>query len=417
MSQRPHLDRVPEYSFALAAFVAPPLAVLVPYGMAVELPILGVISALVLWHRGKLGLIPVMPLILGCAFCLWGGITLFWAPDPGHGAITLLRVAALIVLGCCAVGMARLDDGAVFRPLMLGLALGLAVAAVLLAVENWSGHALSAMVAQVRGAKPLPGSFKSQLTRGDAALALFIWPLALVAWRRRSAILASLLVAIFIVGAMGDSLAAGIAATVGIVVLLIVALRPRLASRGLTLILVAAALGLPLAALHFPQPPETFSSLRWLPLSAHHRLVIWRYTADRIAEHPWRGLGMDAARADPGGTDELYIEDRDATGRVLRIVTGARLPLHPHNAILQWWMELGLGGAAILAVFFGWMVRRLEVSPDLGRGDRAALSALLVTGTVISCISYGAWQSWWLASLWLAASFCIASAQPKETVQ
>jgi O-antigen ligase len=119
---------------------------------------------------------------------------------------------------------------------------------------------------------------------------------------------------------------------------------------------------------------------------------------------------MDAARADPGGDDELYIEDRDASGRLLRAVTGARLPLHPHNIILQWWLELGVLGGLLLATGLWGLVRWLGRDSILGRDGRAALSAQMVAGIVVSAVSYGAWQSWWLASLWVAMALGMAVA-------
>jgi hypothetical protein len=54
------------------------------------------------------------------------------------------------------------------------------------------------------------------------------------------------------------------------------------------------------------------------------------------------------------------------------------------------------------------------------RTDRAAALAQLTTGSVIACISFGAWQSWWLTSILLAAALAAAqltraSATPKAT--
>lgn len=403
MSERHLLDRLPDYTFALAALVAPPLAVLLPLGLAVELPILGVIGGLMLWRRGALRLIPVAPLIGAGLFCLWGSITLLWAPDPGHGAMTLAKVAALTLAGCCAVGMARMGGP---RLLTWGLSLGLGLAVTLLAIEYSFDHVLSSIVAQAKGGAPLPEGYKSQLTRGVTVVSLMVWPLALAAWRRKSRSAWVIVLATVIVQLTGDSLAASLALVLGSIVWLMTGALPRIALRLIQSGIIVVIVGLPLVTPHLPQPPETFKTLPWLPLSGQHRLVIWQYTGQRIAIHPWRGWGMDAARADPGGEELLDIKDiRPRDGMVMRAIDGARLPLHPHNAVLQWWMELGLIGTAMLGAFLWLLVEAIDRCVWLDRPGRSAMTAMLTAGLVISCVSYGAWQSWWLASLWVAVIF------------
>jgi O-antigen ligase len=54
----------------------------------------------------------------------------------------------------------------------------------------------------------------------------------------------------------------------------------------------------------------------------------------------------------------------------------AALPLHPHNAALQMWLELGVAAAA----------------------------GCFVSATVFALISYGIWQSWWLPALTIAGA-------------
>ena len=64
-------------------------------------------------------------------------------------------------------------------------------------------------------------------------------------------------------------------------------------------------------------------------LSAGHRLWIWSFAGDRIAERPLTGWGLDASRSIPGGKDPIRPGE-------------TWLPLHPHNASLQLWLELGI---------------------------------------------------------------------------
>ncbi len=75
--------------------------------------------------------------------------------------------------------------------------------------------------------------------------------------------------------------------------------------------------------------------------------------------------------------------------------------VHPHNGPLEWWLELGLPGAVLgaLAVFllFRWPERFRD--PVV----RSLLVGQLTTAYGIFNLSFGAWQTWWLVALVLAA--------------
>ena len=88
-----------------------------------------------------------------------------------------------------------------------------------------------------------------------------------------------------------------------------------------------------------------------LPTSALHRMLIWDFTAERIAERPLLGWGMEASRTVPGGRGQ---PEAAALDRMRVTDPGQRrwfaephvqiLPLHPHNGALQLWLELGAVG-------------------------------------------------------------------------
>ncbi len=164
----------------------------------------------------------------------------------------------------------------------------------------------------------------------------------------------------------------------------------------------AAAIGLVLAALILVSPliPS------WLPdqtvLKQHqtmitnsgfHRVLIWKFVGEKIAERPWLGWGFNASRSIPGGNQDLDSK-----------LGAPALPLHPHNASLQLWLELGLPGAALGAVLIAGIMFRIGRMAT-ARIDKAAAAGLVLGVATIGNLSYGAWQSWWLAAIWLAASF------------
>ncbi len=89
------------------------------------------------------------------------------------------------------------------------------------------------------------------------------------------------------------------------------------------------------------------------------------------------------------------------------------LPLHPHNASLQLWLELGLPGAALGAVLIGGIMIRIGRMAT-ARIDKAASAALVLGIATIGNLGYGAWQSWWLAAIWLSAGFMAVAIERTE---
>ena len=86
------------------------------------------------------------------------------------------------------------------------------------------------------------------------------------------------------------------------------------------------------------------------------------------------------------------------------------IPLHPHNAILQVWLELGFVGAGLLA-FFLVKILILVQKVTSNRWEAAVCYGIFTNGLTISSLSYGIWQSWWLGSLFLAGAFMAATIQ------
>jgi O-antigen ligase len=173
---------------------------------------------------------------------------------------------------------------------------------------------------------------------------------------------------------------------------------PRLATR-------AAAVGLAafflLAPLIFSAAVPRLPDLSALPRSAAHRVLIWDFVGERIAVRPVLGWGMEASRAIPGGDDTFAPATLDRFGldgaeerAFFALPSTKRLPLHPHNAALQVWLELGAVGAVLAAA--------LAASVMLAARSPAALGAA-TAGAVTGALSFGAWQPWWIASLLLAA--------------
>jgi O-antigen ligase len=373
--------RWPEYGLDLCVFLLLPVLVLAPRGVA---PLAAV--------AGLLGLVVALPARaavwrkLAAPAALLGGliglglVSGLWAVDPERSFEIAMRLAALFA---AALGLAAAAELlAAPRRLLCWLAAGLAVAMVLTGVQFFTqGELTSAFSKRVFVAPAL-----NQVENTIALLLLPLTALLIERRRPRFAALAGAAMALTLFGLVGTAAKVGIAAGAAAAVLLYLARRP--ISRLAALVSVIAILAAPLT---FPTLNEVPAVHDWAAgywkSSARHRLEIWWFVGNHIAEHPILGWGLDSSRAIPGGSDPTPEGP-------------PWLPLHPHNGALQIWLELGLPGALLFAGF----VARLWLS--LGRTPWPRLFAAAVGGSLcaaqtIGLAAYGLWEEWWIGTQFL----------------
>lgn len=378
---------LPALTLAAAFFL---MAVLALHAHRIAAPILavaGLAVPMLAWLGGSRPR-PVPAFVLLFAILMgWALLGLAWSLDPAATLDQWLRtvylLAAATLLATTATALPPADKALAGRALVAGMAL----AAILVVVETATGGAVKALV----GNKSDP---VMALKAGSTILVMLLWPaLAILADSDRRLAAAVLAAAIVLPLAFLDGRAALLAAVTGGAAFLLA-----LAARRTTAVLLAAtaAIGIlaaPFLVLHLVYP--LFGGFAAddavLPFSGQHRLEIWRFAAERILERPFAGWGLNVARVFPGGE------------RILDPASGAmQMPLHPHNAALQWWLELGLPGAAagaVAVVLFAAAALRLP-----GRAAPAAALGQIAAGLVIAMLSYGAWQSWWLAAVGIAVA-------------
>ena len=125
-----------------------------------------------------------------------------------------------------------------------------------------------------------------------------------------------------------------------------------------------------------------------LPKTDALRMDYWSHAIDWIGLHPLRGWGLDASR-----------------------MFGPGIILHPHNAPLQIWLELGAVGAVAAAAFWGYVFAGLSrPTPSLS----AAAAAASIAVYLLFGVNFGVWQEWWLALGALVAVMAVmcAKAEP-----
>jgi O-antigen ligase len=371
-----------------AAFLVCGVGVFVPLGLA---PLIGIaaIAAAVL-HRRNFGQWPHPPLALSAIFAalaVLGALSAVWSIDRGDTLVGLSRLVPLLLAGGLLVGAARRLTAEETRTLIWLFAAGAAVALLLLAVERFAG----APIRHLTQPDLSDGLIGVSFNRGASVIALWLWPLALVAWRWKPAVAAVLWLAVFALLATLENASAVLALSVGAAVCLSAYLAPRATPLALASLCGALILAAPLVPHVMPAPLSIKEAVPDLPRSAYHRLLIWGFTVDRIAELPVLGWGLRTSRDIPGR--EIQLDTSEPA-----------LPLHPHNGVLQLWLELGAPGAllgAALLVMILVAIARSRAPPEA----RAAATAMVMSALVMVCLSYGIWQSWWLAALWMTAAF------------
>jgi exopolysaccharide production protein ExoQ len=372
-----------EFGLDICAFLFLPILVLASKGAAPLAAAAG-ICALTLdaenlaaaWYRVR-GLT-----VLLAALVLWGLISSLWAVEPRRSLLIALRLAALFAAGLALTAAAS----EIARPerLMWCLLAGFAVALVLAVVQFASSGMLTAPLARRAFIDPV-------LNQAEDGFGFLLLPLcaALVLLRRNivAAVLAEAAVVV-ICALVGDIARIGFLLGVAAAMLLYFWREPL--ARGAAVVSVALILAAPLVFPPLGGIAAVHDATRHFKSSLWHRLEIWAFVGDRIAERPLLGWGLDSSRAIPGGDAPIR---EGQPGQEL-------LPLHPHNAALQVWLELGVPGA----VLFAWLAARLWLALGMARWPplyAAAAGGSLVAALTVALGSYGIWQEWLIASEFL----------------
>lgn len=400
LSARPS---APAIILTAAAILAPPLAVLVPLGLAPLLSVTAVALIVAAPRRLLAGAKPLWPLA-----ALWLTITAFallsatWSILPRHSLAESARFLAIGVEGLIAFAAARALTADASMRVGTAAAIGAALGAGLLLFESATGAALTRWL---HGWSSGVVVNDSRYDRGATTLVLILWPAALALRRRR-------ILQVVVAAASGLSVfvmvsaASLVALIAGLVSYAIARCAPRFVAGALAASLVAGAALLPAVVPTYQSTVQIQHGAPWIKMSGIHRLLIWRFAAERIADRPLLGWGMDASRDLPGGKRDL-----GTTLPGIDLGPGHdAMPLHPHDVLLQWRLELGIPGTILCLALVVWALYRVGWRFGDGREAQTAALGWAATVTVIALLSFGIWQEWWLSIIWLTGSLLAASA-------
>lgn len=395
-------DLVPRHRNLLAMVlpvglaVLPPLAVYSPIGLSALFIAMIVLGALPQWRlwRWPRNIVGWLLPVLG----VWMAVTCLWALDPAGSVKKTAGLATLLGMGVVLAGLAGgLSEDARRRAGWAAVA-GVTAALALILMECAADGVFLRLVAP---------SFLSpaiMTKRGIAILVVIVWPvLAFLARAGRRRAAGALFVVTVAVVAYSPSDAGKLALVAASLAVLGGWLLHRRVLTVLAVIVASLTLAAPLLAQYIPAPQMLWDKYPQIKSTHHHRLKIWHFASERIAEHPVRGWGMDAARSIPGGNDmDVFYRFDPNTGADIPW-SEPNMPLHPHNAALQWQLELGVPGLILMAALLAGLCLT-AAKRAVTRTDSALLAATLSAAMVVAFIAFGAWQSWWISGLLMAAS-------------
>jgi exopolysaccharide production protein ExoQ len=325
----------------------------------------------------------------------WAAITLillmvlscFWAHD--HSA-SLNQFVQFIVPVACGITLAFAFPGVACKQRIFWWCLAAGLAGLIIVIDLRTGFQLR----QLTGGRATDYSYN----RSIVTLALLIWPLLALVLVRRQWPLLALLVPVPLAVFIGESQTAVLGFLAGVLVLPVAWFLPRL-TNWLGLVTVLAVLAI--SPFFGTLAKQVLGASFHKAMEAGHsddRVQIW-LSFEAVAQKKWllgNGFGSSLNLQNAAVAKEIAPE--------LVTLLGAS---HPHNTFLQLWVELGLGGAALVAVLFVFLFMGIRrVDPHL----QPFMLTWIAVVCAIGLVSHGAWQAWWVAAIAASAAGFLAIA-------
>lgn len=345
-------------------------------------------------------------------FFLYSLISAAWAVSPEQSFKLWYRMVLFFIGFICLYEFVRQFNDGQRKTLSVTLLIGFLVALVAANVEIISGGALSEFF---RSFKAKEYHFElTDLNRGATYLAIIFWCVFAQVVVYKRFLFAALLAFLTLLTIIRlESQSASMAFILSFLTFPLILVFGKKAIKSMMLLAIFAVISV--AAVSYKMQPDIiFKNIPDIPNSAsEYRLYIWDFTAGLAMEKPIWGWGFNASRAIPISEGEYVLNGRHP------------LPLHPHNNVLQVWVELGCVGLFIFILFLLAQLQSIESTTHLQRSncrtgfkndsksliirklmDNMPVSmtfGLFCTYFAIGETGYGIWQNWWVAGGLLSA--------------
>jgi O-antigen ligase len=313
-----------------------------------------------------------------------------WSLTPGKSFDTAARVLVLCIIGVgaliCATAMKRPSMNSI-----TAYAISMVAVSVLIFQETFLDGGVIEWMYHLRE-MDYERFIDKNINRGLCALTILIWPLVFALYLHKKHHIAWYFLALLALPIMlMHSLSAKLGLCASILAFVALHFYPVTASRLIAVLLSGFLLSFPflftqLDATVFADPLVR----NHLPESALHRISIWHVLLEQSAQKPWLGWGMDTTRAMPLSAEQFT---------AIHLQTP---PLHPHNPSIQLLVEGGLLGFLATVAGFIFLLRAWIRMPIDNSYYRTMVGTVMVAYFFTGLSSFGMWQYWWIATLWVA---------------
>ncbi|WP_435640675.1 O-antigen ligase family protein [Micavibrio aeruginosavorus] len=368
-------------------------ASLLPRTLSAMPLVLGLAPAL-LWAGWNRAVPPLYPAALICtgAIVALAACSTLWALDPAEAGARAGKIAMVLIPGAVMLGFCRGADRDTLNRIAKIIPLAVMAGWAVIIGDYYTGQPLYRLTHDI-AADVIIGTYETNracmaltlCSLPAMVMALRLWP-GILGWGMAAAIIGLGFAAID----TSDSQTALLAFIIGIAVLAafpVVSIWPR---RVLKWVLLAGIATGPFLAIAMFRHLATALEPMFLDSSANplERMEIWDFVSRYALQNPLTGFGIEASRV---------ITDFDNA----KIYEPASTIMHPHNGVLQIWIEFGALGAALTMAAVAALFRRIDA---LTPANRRLVLAVFLAACSVGLTGYGLWQGWWLGVCVLMAA-------------
>lgn len=309
---------------------------------------------------------------------LWFLITCFLSPKPLYSFCSYIGFAVPLFATLYLMPMDKQSREELVKISSSPLFFGLLVAIILFFIEYYSDGFFSTTF-RLLVQKKQEVFVLFWLDRGSVFISILIWIVIgnLITRKQKLAALGVYICTIYLLY-LSDSLAAFVGAIfAGCAYILLHITKMRL---GTLMRICFAAYIIAMPILSYKQNPLELSNNHSLPDSAKHRLFIWNFVAHKATDNIITGSGFASSRFI--ATDDDVVDYGQ--------YKWCLLPLHPHNNVMQIFLETGLIGLMLLMLMVDQILKWII------QNKSPLAAACFINYFIVGMISFSIWQSWWV---------------------
>ncbi|MDX2050454.1 MAG: O-antigen ligase family protein [Rickettsiaceae bacterium] len=374
--------------FQILLFLVPSLCM--PAGLVAG-PLSALIFALIIFKNvSKIDFSVIQNYKAELLFLLWILISCKWSIDQSN---ILYRYLQILLISVATIYISNIEwlslgdvKSNIYKPLFFGSITGVIVFLVEMRTEGTISTSFRSFF--YASNKPFALYF---LDRGCAILSLISWPILYYQLISRKYKLAFVMAAsIAYLLSISDSFSSYIGFIFGLLALIVSYLTRAKIIYFAKYLIMPVFFILPILA--YIQSPEVICKrYPTIPDSAKHRLFIWQFTSMKISENPVLGYGFESSRSFPINEEKEFIYYNQ--------YKWSPLPLHPHNNPMQIFLELGVVGLVFFSFILYKILAKIHNQYLMSKNLiwTCVFAGCFVNYMIISMVSFGVWQIWWVA--------------------